>query len=111
MFVHTPSEIGNRLLTLRLAGGLTQAELAEKAGLSTRTYADIERGDSGTRLESILRICEALNVTPNDIVQQEHLRDVYRDEDLVTVLAAISPHEKTALLRRLKAYLNSVAEL
>ena len=99
------------MAAFRIRCNWTQAQLAEQAGVSKGTVEHIERGDSGTRLESILRICEALNVTPNDIVQQEHLRDVYRDEDLVAVLAAISPHEKTALLRRLKAYLNSVAEL
>ena len=37
-------EIGNRLLAVRKRAGLTQAELAEKAGLADRTYADIERG-------------------------------------------------------------------
>lgn len=35
---------GNRLLAQRKALGLTQAEVAERAGLSDRTYADIERG-------------------------------------------------------------------
>ena len=33
--------IGNRLLTFRKRSGMTQGEVAEKAGLSDRTYADI----------------------------------------------------------------------
>ena len=36
--------IGNRLLAARKRLGMTQAEVAERAGLSDRTYADIERG-------------------------------------------------------------------
>lgn len=41
--------------------GLTQAEAAEAAGLSERTYADIERGSVNMRTETILKICEALH--------------------------------------------------
>ena len=36
--------IGNKLLAIRKKAGLTQQEVAEAAGLSDRTYADIERG-------------------------------------------------------------------
>ena len=35
---------GNLLRTLRLASGLTQEQLAELAGLSTRGISDLERG-------------------------------------------------------------------
>ena len=34
-------EIGNKLLTIRKKTGMTQAEVAEVAGLSNRTYAEI----------------------------------------------------------------------
>lgn len=37
-------EIGERLLSVRRKKGMTQGEVAEKAGLSDRAYADIERG-------------------------------------------------------------------
>jgi predicted ATPase/DNA-binding XRE family transcriptional regulator len=36
--------LGGTVRTLRLAAGLTQAELAEQAGVSERTVSDIERG-------------------------------------------------------------------
>ena len=49
-------KIGNRLLAQRKALGLTQAEVAERAGLSDRTYADIERGSVNMRVETALRI-------------------------------------------------------
>ena len=34
--------VGNKLLSIRKRVGMTQAEVAEAAGLSDRTYADIE---------------------------------------------------------------------
>ena len=49
--------IGNRLLAARKRLGLTQAEVAERAGLSDRTYADIERGGVNMRIETFLRPC------------------------------------------------------
>ena len=58
-------KIGNKLLATRKKAGLTQVEVAEIAGLSSRTYADIERGTVNMRVETVLRICEALHITPD----------------------------------------------
>ena len=60
MLIYDFRAIGNRLLAIRRRQGLTQAEVAEAAGLADRTYADIERGTVNMRLETILRICQAL---------------------------------------------------
>ena len=49
--------IGNKLLQFRKKVHLTQIEVAELAGLSDRTYADIERGNVNMRLDTLLRIC------------------------------------------------------
>src|SRR4051794_2286369 len=40
----TPSSFGTELQRHRLAAGLTQEELAERAGLSARGISDLERG-------------------------------------------------------------------
>ena len=61
-------EIGNKLLAIRKLTGMTQFEVAEAAGLSGRTYADIERGSVNMRVETILRICQALHITPDEIL-------------------------------------------
>ena len=58
-------EIGNKLLAIRKRMGMTQVEVAEAAGLSGRTYADIERGTVNMRVETILHICEALHISPD----------------------------------------------
>ena len=46
--------IGNKLLSFRKKRGMPQAEVAEAAGLSDRTYADIERGTVNMRIETLL---------------------------------------------------------
>ena len=52
---------------------MTQSEVAEAAGLSERTYADIERGDVNTRIETILKVCDALQITPDAVLTEENL--------------------------------------
>ena len=52
------AQIGNKLYEVRKKKGLTQAQVAEKAELSDRTYADIERGSANMRVDTMLSICE-----------------------------------------------------
>ena len=74
-------QLGNRLLAIRRRQGLTQAGgIAEAAGLAHRTYADIERGTVNMRLETILRICQALHITPDEILTQEPSAIAVRQE-------------------------------
>ena len=94
--------IGNRLLAARKRLGLTQAEVAERAGLSDRTYADIERGGVN------MRICQTLAVSPDDILVQEHTSAALRQEELLRRLAHLSPAQRETALRLLEVYLNSL---
>jgi transcriptional regulator with XRE-family HTH domain len=42
--------------------GLTQVQLADRAGVSPNTLRRLERGDGGITLENVLRILRALGV-------------------------------------------------
>ena len=55
------TELGVRLATVRLEQQLSQAELAEQAGLSKRTVERIEAGRS-TQLSSLIRVLRVLNL-------------------------------------------------
>ena len=57
MLIFDFTQIGNKLYSFRKKVGMTQAEVAEAAGISDRTYADIERGTVNMRVETLLRIC------------------------------------------------------
>ena len=54
-------EIGQRLAHLRLARNVTQADLAEKAGIGVRTLRRLEAGDPST-LDTFLRVAAALDL-------------------------------------------------
>ena len=100
-------EIGERLRELRLAAGLTQAQTSEKADIAARTYAEIERGNAGMRVETFVRLCEALGVTPNDVLLPA--RDTaFSDETVVELYHLLDP-DGTRLLR-LASYLEKYAK-
>ncbi|MCC7024542.1 MAG: helix-turn-helix domain-containing protein, partial [Thermomicrobiales bacterium] len=61
------ARFGDRLRQLRQASGLTQGELAERAGLSVRGISDLERGARARpQRETLLRLLDALNPSPSD---------------------------------------------
>jgi len=100
--------IGNRLLTFRKSTGMTQAELAEKAGLSDRTYADIERGTVNMRLETLLRICDVLRITPNDILTQETENHDRTQEEIISCLSSCSQKDRETAIRLISVFIDSL---
>ena len=55
-------ELGGRLTSARLSLNLTQAALAEEAGISKRTLERLESGEVATQLSSFLRVCRVLGL-------------------------------------------------
>ena len=100
--------IGNKLLTIRKRLGMTQADVAEAAGLSDRTYADIERGTVNMRIETILRICQVLHITPDEILTENHTPETIQQEQLWERLCACNPKDKQIAFQLLNVYLQSL---
>lgn len=57
--------IRTRLTNIRKSKGLTQEQLANKAGLSASTISNIESGDNSYTLRSLIRCAEALGYEIN----------------------------------------------
>ena len=87
---------------------MTQAEVAEAAGLSDRTYADIERGTVNMRIETILRICDVLHITPDEILTENEPHKLSQQEEIWKRLEACSPKDKETALKLLSVYLQSL---
>lgn len=100
--------IGNKLLSIRKRMGMTQAEVAEGAGLSDRTYADIERGTVNMRIDTVLRICRALHITPDNILTEENTSIAAQQDALIDKLNACNPKDRETALRLLSVYLDSI---
>ena len=55
----------------RLRAGFRSAQgFAEKIGLEPHTYRKYERGNTHPNFEVLVRICENLGVTPNDLLPE-----------------------------------------
>jgi len=55
-------ELGGRLAGVRIEQGLTQAALAEQAGVSKRTVERLESGEVATQLSGFLRVCRVIGL-------------------------------------------------
>ncbi len=100
--------IGNKLLENRKRTGLTQNEVAEKANLSDRTYADIERGCVNMRMETFLKICEVLCVTPDEILTNEsHISEATKAE-LTDKFGKCTFSQQETAIKLLNVYLDSL---
>ncbi len=109
MLIFDFAAIGNKLLAIRKRSGMTQVEVAEAAGLSNRTYADIERGTVNMRIETILRICEALCITPDEILTQDESGIAKKQEELIGRLNICSEKDRSTALELLDVYLRSLS--
>ena len=61
--------IGDRLKRARTLNALTQAELAERAGLTTAAVARIERDEAEPRPSTLRKLARALGVEPRELIE------------------------------------------
>jgi len=68
---------GKALKKLRIKNHLTQEQVAQKTGFDTKYISQMETGRYMGTIKTMLKFCEALNVTPNDI-----LSDFIKDSNI-----------------------------
>lgn len=61
-------ELGKKIRKARHKKGLTQAQVADKAGIHVNYFARIERGEENPSFEVIENIAKALGVKSSDIL-------------------------------------------
>lgn len=60
--------VAEKLKQFRLNAGLTQNELAKKAGINGNYYAKIERGEASLSVITLLKLVKALGLNSSDIL-------------------------------------------
>lgn len=71
-----------KLQDLRISQNLTQKELAEKAGLKCKILQHYEigyRNIDGAKLETLLKIANALNCQIYELLEDKNLRKLMKD--------------------------------
>ena len=60
--------LSKRISDLRRKKGLTQESLAEKTELSSNYISHIENSRSIPSLETLMKLCSALDITPDEVL-------------------------------------------
>ena len=87
-------QIGKRIAKRRDILDMTQAELAEKADLSTTYTGNVERG-AKCSIETLMKLCTALDVTPDYLllgVNKDYQNDSL--EDVKDAIFRCNPEKK-----------------
>ena len=96
--------IGARIQQHRVELDLTQAVAAERAGLDTTYWSQIERGVRIMSVESLFRMAEILNVRPGYLLDGgEETKDDPLLREVRAVLAGWDGKKRRAVLRALRA--------
>lgn len=109
--------LATQVRALRVEAGLTQAELAARAGVTVETVARLERvvrgrssANSNPSLETLARLSDALNVEVSDLLAPESSTRV-PDSRLSIALKSATPATRRRVLRVAEALLREeVAE-
>ena len=63
-------KIGSKIKKERQKIGYTQKQLAEKIGITTRHISDIELNRTQASYDVLMKICNELQITPNEIFEE-----------------------------------------
>ena len=77
-------EVGKRIAARRRELGLKQCQVEQKADLCFKYLSNIERGVTVISIDVLMKLCDVLKVTPNDLL----LDSVIPGEDYLKSMAS-----------------------
>ncbi|MEF2966733.1 helix-turn-helix transcriptional regulator [Paenibacillus sp. M1] len=86
--------VGERIRSRRKALGLSQEDFAERIGRVPKFCADIERGQVGMSIETMLGICSLLKMSPNQLLLGDLGQSQVHDETEIIIDALNQCTEK-----------------
>lgn len=70
------NNVGNRIKEIRKEKNITLQDLAEKSGLSTGFLSKVERNLNSPSLANLYKICQALHIQVNDLLEEKKNYDI-----------------------------------
>ncbi len=102
MTLNIKKQIGARIKKLRQDKGFSQEQFAEKIGIASRTLCGIEIGKNFFTADTLEKILETLEITPQDLFMINYLKP---QEDLVNeiveTIKSIKDREKIEILYKI----------
>lgn len=96
--VFDKEKMGQKIKMARKEKGFTQEYLSELVGISNRTLNLMEKGKSGMTIETLIKFCNSLGVSPNYILS-------YRSSDSIKDdLERFTPNQKLIIQEFLSTF-------
>lgn len=96
-------QLGAKIKILRKHSHFTQEFFSEQIGIEPQNLSRIERGLNYPSLTTFIKICEVLNITPNDLLELDYLTDEQTlDANINTLLSSQTVQEKQLTYRLMK---------
>ena len=106
--------VGLEISKLREQQGLSQIDLATDIGLNKNTIGAMERGESDFGISKLISVCEALQITPNDIFPERLTRNDTLCSDMQKLqdrLSRLSPYQRAQSISMINAMLDGITNI
>lgn len=88
------TSLSKNIRKFRLNLNLTQDELSEKANISTQLLKEIEAGRMIGSVPTLVKLCIALDITPNNILYELFEDEQKSEENLIFKISKLSKRDK-----------------
>lgn len=95
---------GNKLKLAREALGLTQEKVAEYLGLGPRYISDIERNKTKGSIDTLIKLCNIYNITPNDLLSEYIYFDMETNNIELSAFYSLTKENQQVILDLIKFY-------
>ena len=109
--------IASNIRSARIASSMTQAEAADKLGITAQAISNFERGVNGIENSLLIRMCEIYNTSMNNILGEENdqkeisptkLQLSEREIAMLDIFRLIPEDQQRSFLEMGRAYANSL---
>ena len=74
--------ISERIFYMMEKNNMTQLELSRKTGIATSNISDWKKKRTNPKADCLLSICDALKITPEQLLTGKGIDPEYKDEDM-----------------------------
>ena len=93
--------IGLKIANLRSQCGMAQADLAEELGICRKAVGAMERGEVDFGISRLLSVCDALNVTPSEVLPNRLAKESRQTDEMRELeekLSRMTPYQRSQCL-------------
>jgi len=100
------AQIGKRIQNARKKANLTQDQLSEKIDISCKNFSLIECGKRGISIQTLIRLCDALNISSDSLLFPNPYEEEYNS--LILKFKTLPEREANLLIQMLDVYIQAM---